>query len=237
VAVLLAAGRLGQVFPMMVTPSGTLQPARVFVIGAGVAGLQAIATARRLGAVVEAFDTRPVVEEQVCSLGARFVKVDLGVTGQTRDGYARQLSAEQLETQRKTMARVCASADVVITTAQVLGGPAPRIVTGAMLDGMRRGSVVVDMAVESGGNVEGSVLGEAVPRGGVLILGYPSLARRVPAHASLMYAANLAAFVEEFWSRDLRGMVLPPDDEIVARCLLTEGGEVRNVVLKEAQAR
>ncbi|MBN1558547.1 MAG: NAD(P) transhydrogenase subunit alpha, partial [Lentisphaerae bacterium] len=166
-AVILAAERLDRILPMMMTPAGTIPPAKVFVIGAGVAGLQAIATARRLGARVEAFDTRPVTAEQVESLGARFVTVDLGETGETDDGYARELTAEQLERQRQAMARHAAAADVVITTAQVFGRPAPRILTRAMVEQMRPGSLVVDMAVETGGNVEGSEAGQETDIGGV----------------------------------------------------------------------
>ncbi|MDW8356259.1 MAG: NAD(P)(+) transhydrogenase (Re/Si-specific) subunit alpha, partial [Bryobacterales bacterium] len=152
VAVILAAERLNKILPMMMTPAGTISPARVFVIGAGVAGLQAIATAKRLGAKVEAYDTRPAVEEQVRSLGAKFVKLDLGEIGQTQDGYARALTEEQLRKQREGMRTVCAEADVVITTAQVFGGRAPILVTTDMLDAMKPGSVVVDLAIESGGN-------------------------------------------------------------------------------------
>ena len=155
VAVILAAESLDKIFPMMTTPAGTIFPARVFVLGAGVAGLQAIATAKRLGARVEAYDTRPVVAEQVKSLGARFVKIDLGSTGETRQGYARALSKEQLGLQQEALAAVCARADVVITTAQVFGRRAPRLITGQTLSRMRPGSVVVDLAVERGGNVGG----------------------------------------------------------------------------------
>jgi len=151
VAVILGANRLDRLLPMMTTPSGTIPPAKVFVIGVGVAGLQAIATAKRLGASVEAFDTRPVVEEQVKSLGARFVKVDLGETGQTAQGYAKELSPEQLEKQRMVMGQCCANADLVITTAQVFGRKSPLIVTAPMVEGMKAGSVIVDMAVETGG--------------------------------------------------------------------------------------
>jgi len=154
VAVILAAERLTKIFPMMTTPAGTIAPAKVFIIGVGVAGLQAIATAKRLGALVEAFDTRPVVEEQVKSLGAKFVKVDLGETGQTKDGYAKALTEEQLEKQRQAMTKHCAAADVVITTAQVFGRKAPVIVTDDMLSTMPTGSVIVDVAVDQGGCVE-----------------------------------------------------------------------------------
>ena len=180
VAVILAADHLDAVFPMMTTPAGTISPVRVFVIGAGVAGLQAIATAKRLGARVEAFDTRPVVEEQVQSLGARFVKVDLGEQGQTEDGYAKELNAEQLEKQQEMMASHCASSDIVITTAQVFGRRAPRIITEEMIGRMSPGSVIVDMAVETGGNVALSELNKEIDVDGVRILGYPTLAGRVP---------------------------------------------------------
>src|SRR3990167_7455119 len=156
VTVVLAAERLDRIFPMLMTPAGTLSPAKVFIIGAGVAGLQAIATARRLGARVEAFDTRPVVEEQVKSLGAKFVKIDLGETGQTKDGYAKALTPEQLKKQQEGMAKICAACDIVITTAQVFGRKAPVIITKEMIAQMKPGSVVVDMAVETGGNVEGA---------------------------------------------------------------------------------
>src|SRR6266705_3284491 len=161
-AVILAADELDRIFPMMMTPAGTIQPARVFVIGVGVAGLQAIATAKRLGARVEAFDTRQAVEEQVRSLGARFVKVELGETGQTEQGYAKALTEEQLAAQRDVMAKHCSLSDVVVTTAQVFGQKAPVIVKTQMVQAMRPGSVVVDLAVEAGGNVECAALEKVV---------------------------------------------------------------------------
>ncbi len=213
------------------TPAGTISPARVFVIGAGVAGLQAIATAKRLGAIVEAFDTRPVVEEQVRSLGARFVKLELGDTGQTKDGYARALTEEQLNRQRDLMARRCAQADVVITTAQVFGRKAPLIITAEMVRGMKPDSVIVDMAVESGGNVEGSRVAQAVLVDGVCIIGYPQLARRVPVHAGQMYAGNLYNLIEQYWNKESKELDL--EDEIVRGCLLTQGGSLVNERLKE----
>src|SRR5687768_9339100 len=204
-AVLLAAEEIDRIFPMMMTPAGTIQPVRVFVIGVGVAGLQAIATAKRLGAKVEAYDTRPVVEEQVKSLGGRFVTLDLGgETGQTRDGYAQALTAEQIERQREGMKKVCAASDVVITTAQVFGRRAPVLVTADMLDAMKPGSVVVDLAAESGGNVEGVEPGAIIQRGGVTIVGLRNLPGRVPAHASQMYSSNLCALVEEFWDKETK---------------------------------
>ena len=233
VAVIIASERLDSAFPMMTTPAGTIYPARVFIIGAGVAGLQAIATAKRLGARVEAFDTRPVVEEQVQSLGARFVKVDLGEQGQTKDGYAKELTPEQLEKQRQVMAQHCASADVVITTAQVFGRKAPLIVTEEMVSGMKPGSVVVDMAVETGGNVAGSVVGDEVEIGGVRLIGLTNLAGRVPVHASQVYSNNLSNFISEFWDPEEKRLNLDPADEIVAGCTVTRGGEVIHEGLKE----
>lgn len=236
VAVLLGASRLPKILPMMITPSGTITPSRVFVIGAGVAGLQAIATAKRLGARVEAFDTRPVVEEQVQSLGAKFIKVDLGETGQTKDGYARELTPEQLATQREAMARACAGADLVITTAQVFGRKAPVILTQDILKRMKPGSMVVDMAVETGGNVEGSRLDEEVDVNGVTILGYGNLPGRVPEHASQMYGNNLVNLVDHFWDKTNKTFVLKQEDEIIAGCLVTHGGSVVHNMLKERLA-
>ena len=230
--VLMAADRLKTILPMMVTPSGTLQPARVFVIGAGVAGLQAIATAKRLGARVEAFDTRPDVAEQVESLGARFVKVDLGETGQTDQGYAKALTPEQLDKQRAAMADRCAQSDIVITTAQLFGRKAPVVVTGDMVKRMKPGSIVVDYAVESGGNVEGSRPGEDVDAGGVLIIGYRNVPGRLATSASQMYANNLYNFVDEFWDPDGKSFTLNRDDEIISGSLVTHGGEMINEMVK-----
>ena len=230
--VLMAADRLKTILPMMVTPSGTLQPARVFVIGAGVAGLQAIATAKRLGARVEAFDTRPDVAEQVESLGARFVKVDLGETGQTEQGYAKALTPEQLDKQRAAMADRCAQSDIVITTAQLFGRKAPVVVTGDMVGRMKPGSIIVDYAVESGGNVEGSQAGEDVDAGGVLIIGYRNVPGRLATSASQMYANNLYNFVDEFWDQDSKSFTLSRADEIISGSLVTHGGELVNEMVK-----
>ena len=226
VAVLMGANRLDRIFPMMSTPSGTITPAKVFIIGVGVAGLQAIATAKRLGAVVEAFDTRPVVEEQVKSLGGKFVKVDLGETGQTAQGYARELTPEQLDKQRDVMAKHCAQADLVITTAQVFGRKAPVIVTTEMVQRMKPGSVVVDMAVETGGNVECSRLDEEVLVNQVRVLGHGNLPGRVPHVASEMYSNNLCNLVDHFWDRETKTFKLDPENEILKQCLVTHGGKV-----------
>lgn len=228
VAVIVAAERLDKIYPMMMTPAGTISPARVFIIGAGVAGLQAIATAKRLGARVEAFDTRPVVEEQVRSLGARFVKVDLGETGQTKDGYAKALTEEQLQRQRDAMAKVCAASDVVITTAQLFGRKAPLIVTADMIAAMQPGSVIVDLAVESGGNVAGSSPGKETLQNGVCIIGLTNLPGRVAVHASQMFSANLFSFIDEFWSSIEKRFVLNFEDEILKGCVITHGGEIVN---------
>lgn len=228
-AVIRAAERQNRILPMMMTPAGTLSPAKVFVIGVGVAGLQAIATARRLGARVEAFDTRPVVEEQVRSLGAKFVKIDLGETGQTEQGYAKELTPEQIERQRAGMAKVCAQSDIVITTAKLFGRPAPTLVTKAMVDGMKRGSVIVDLAAETGGNVEGTVKDEEVVTvNGVRIVGTARLEACLPCHATQMYAANLANFVEHFWNREGKTFDWRLEDEILKGCLMTHAGAVRD---------
>jgi NAD(P) transhydrogenase subunit alpha len=225
-AVIIGARELDKILPMMTTPAGTIKPARVFIIGVGVAGLQAIATARRLGARVEAFDTRPVVEEQVKSLGAKFVKIDLGETGQTKDGYAVQLTPEQLELQKQGMAKACAEADLVITTAQLFGRPAPRIVDHAMLQGMRPGSVIVDMAVETGGNVEGSEVGAIKEIEGVKVVGLANLPGEVAATASAMYSANLGNFVDHFWDKEAKVFRLDLEDELIKGCLITHDGQI-----------
>lgn len=226
-AVIEAAQRLQMALPMMMTPAGTIMPARVFVIGAGVAGLQAIATAKRLGARIDAFDTRPVVEEQVRSLGAKFVKIDLGQTGQTAGGYAQALTPEQIAKQQAGMAKICAQSDIVITTAKLFGRKAPRVVTQAMLDGMKPGSVVVDLAVESGGNVEGSRSGEdVVTANGVTIIGNPNLEGTVAYHATQVLAANFAAWLTHFWDDKAKTLHLDPADEILKGCLITQGGAI-----------
>ncbi|UCD53505.1 MAG: NAD(P) transhydrogenase subunit alpha [Phycisphaerales bacterium] len=234
VAVLLAASRQQRIFPMMMTPAGTIPPARVFVIGVGVAGLQAIATARRLGARVDAFDVRPDAQEQILSLGAKPLKIDLGETGQTKDGYAKKLTDEQLLRQREAMARQCAQSDVVITTAKVFGRQAPLIVTNEMLDGMKPGSTVVDLAVETGGNVEASELGKEIERNGVTIIGYPELQRRVPLAASQMFSSNLYNLVEHFWDKEAKHFELKRDDEILQGCLITHDGEIINETIRTA---
>lgn len=228
VTVIQAAFHSRKILPMMMTPSGTIRPARVFVIGAGVAGLQAIATAKRLGARVDAFDTRPVVAEQVRSLGAKFVDIDLGEVGQTEQGYAKALTPEQIELQKAGQKQVIADSDIVITTAQLFGRPAPRIVTADMVAAMQPGSVIVDMATETGGNVEGSVLNEIVDVGGVKIIGLGNLPSEVCRNASEMYSNNLTALIEEFWNDETKQLDLDPEDEIVRAAVITRGGEIVN---------
>jgi H+-translocating NAD(P) transhydrogenase subunit alpha len=234
VTVIQAAFHSPKIFPMMMTPAGTIAPARVFVIGAGVAGLQAIATAKRLGARVEAFDTRPVVAEQVQSLGAKFVQIDLGDTGQTDQGYAKELTPEQIELQKEGQKKVIAQSDVVVTTAQLFGRPAPRIVSAEMVRAMQPGSVVVDMAVETGGNVEGSRLDEIVDVGGVKIIGQGNLPSEVARNASEMYSANLFSLIDEFWDSDARRLELDPNDDIVKNCVITRGGAIVNETIKNS---
>ncbi len=226
-AVTMATDRMRKILPMMMTPAGTISPARFFIIGVGVAGLQAIATAKRLGARVEAFDTRPVVEEQVKSLGAKFVKVDLGEMGQTEQGYAKELTPEQLDKQRQEMAKACARADVVITTAKLFGRKAPLILNNEVLDQMQPGSILIDLAVESGGNVEGSKVGEEVVTDkGVRIIGPENLEGYYPKDATLMLASNFYNLIEHFWDAEAKDFVYKEDDEILNGCLITKGGVI-----------
>ncbi|RME04922.1 MAG: NAD(P) transhydrogenase subunit alpha [Planctomycetota bacterium] len=231
-AVITAAAKLKKIFPMMITPAGTISPARVFVIGAGVAGLQAIATAKRLGARVEAFDVRPDAKEQIESLGAKCIQFDLGgETGQKGEMHAKELTEEQKKRQQELTEQHCANMDVVITTAQVLGRKAPRILTRKAIEGMKPGSIVIDMAVESGGNVEGSKMNEEVVINGVTILGLPHLAADAAVDASLMYANNLAKMLEHFWDKEKdpeknQGFLLNQEDEILQGILLTHEGKI-----------
>ena len=231
-AVMLAANNMPSIMPMMMTPAGTLKPAKVFIIGAGVAGLQAIATAKRLGARVTAFDTRPVVAEQVESLGGKFLEIDLGDTGQTADGYAKELTPEQVEMQRQAQKAVIADSDVVITTAQVFGRKPPVLVTADMVEGMSPGSVIVDMAAETGGNVEGSVPDEVVDVNGVTIVGTANLANLAPRDATQMYASNMFNLVEDTWDEEGKQFVLDLENDILPGCVITHGGAVVHPTIK-----
>lgn len=224
-AVLLAAERLPKMFPLLMTAAGTLAPAKVFVLGAGVAGLQAIATARRLGAVVEAYDVRPAVKEQVESLGAKFLELPLETAGvEDKSGYAKALDEEFYRRQRELMARAVAEHDVVITTAAVPGRRAPVLVTRDMVRAMRPGSVIVDLAAERGGNCELTRPGETVIEGGVTVLGLLNLPSTVPVHASQMYARNISTFL---LSMVKEGRLAPDaNDQIVRETMIVDRGQV-----------
>jgi len=237
VMVILAAMHLPRIFPMLMTPAGTLKPAKVFVIGAGVAGLQAIATAKRLGARVTAFDTRPVVAEQVRSVGAKFLEIDLGETGQTKDGYAKELTEEQIHKQRAAQKSVIAESDVVITTAQVFGRKPPVIVTRDMVEAMAPGSVVVDMAAESGGNVEGSRPGEIVDINGAKVVGLGNLPNFVCRDATQMYANNILALVEHAWNEEGKRFAVSFDGDILPGCVITHDHQVVNDTIRKIVER
>ncbi|MEX0832731.1 MAG: Re/Si-specific NAD(P)(+) transhydrogenase subunit alpha [Actinomycetota bacterium] len=231
-AVLLAADHLQKMFPMLTTAAGTIAPARVLVLGAGVAGLQAIATARRLGAVVEAYDVRPAVKEQVESLGAKFVELELETEGaEGAGGYAKEQSEEFLKKQREGLGRVIAANDAVITTALVPGAEAPVLMTAEMVRGMAPGSVVVDIAAEQGGNVELTRPDEVVEDGGVTIIGPTNLPASVPHHASQMYAKNISAFLLHLFKEG--ELQIDPEDEITRETLITRGGDVVHPRVRE----
>jgi len=226
-AVLLAATHLAKMCPLLMTAAGTVPPARAVIFGAGVAGLQAIATARRLGCVVEATDVRLAAKEQVASLGARFIEVPGAADLEGAGGYAKEASEEFLRRQREEVAKRVAEADFVITTALVPGKAAPRLVTEAMVRSMRPGSVIVDLAVESGGNCELSVPGQIVERHGVTLVGLTNLPATVPQHASELYAKNVLNLVKLFVAKD-GALATDFKDEVLAGCLLTHQGEVRH---------
>ncbi len=224
-AVLLAATALPKMFPMLMTAAGTITPAKVLVVGAGVAGLQAIATARRLGAVVSAYDVRPAVKEQVRSLGAKFLEIEVDTSAaEDQGGYARQLDEETIKKQREMMARAVAQSDAVITTAAVPGKKAPVLITAEMVSAMSPTAVIVDLAAERGGNCELTVPGQTVEHQGVRILGPSNLPSEIPFHASQMFAKNVATFLVHLV--DQGQWKLDPDDEIVRDTLVCRGGRV-----------
>ncbi|MFL6847273.1 MAG: NAD(P) transhydrogenase subunit alpha [Sphingomicrobium sp.] len=227
-AVIDAAAAYGRAFPMMMTAAGTVSPAKVFVMGVGVAGLQAIATARRLGAQVSATDVRSATKEQIQSLGAKpiFVENVAGIEGEGAGGYATEMSEEYQKAQAELVSSHIAKQDIVITTALIPGRPAPRLISDAQLATMRAGSVVVDLAAEAGGNVEGTVAGERTVKHGVTIIGASNLARSLAADSSALFARNLYNFLSAFWDKEQRKPVLPDDDEIVIGIRLTHGGKV-----------
>jgi NAD(P) transhydrogenase subunit alpha len=227
-AVVDAAAAYGRAFPMMMTAAGTVSAARVFVMGVGVAGLQAIATARRMGAQVSATDVRSATREQILSLGAKpiFVENVAGIEGEGSGGYATEMSEEYQKAQAELVSSHIAKQDIVITTALIPGRPAPRLISDQQIATMRTGGVIVDMAAAAGGNVEGTVPGEATVKHGVTILGATNLARSLPADASALFARNLFNFLAAFWDKERGAPVLPDDDEIVRGIRLTHGGKV-----------
>ncbi|HEY0147735.1 MAG TPA: NAD(P) transhydrogenase subunit alpha [Allosphingosinicella sp.] len=227
-AVLDATQEYGRALPMMMTAAGTISAARVFIMGVGVAGLQAIATARRLGAIVSATDVRAATREQIESLGAKAVFVEnvKGIEGEGTGGYATEMSDEYKAAQAELVSSHIAKQDIVITTALIPGRPAPRLISDAQLATMRPGSVVVDLAVEQGGNVEGAVLGAVVERHGVRIVGHRNVPSRLAADSSALFSRNLYNFLSAFWDGEAGRVVLPDDDEIVKGVRLTQGGKV-----------
>ena len=232
-AVVVAAAALPKFFPMLTTAAGTIAPAKAFVIGAGVAGLQAIATARRLGAVVEAFDTRPIVKEQVQSLGAKFLEVDLGETGEGTGGYAKELSEEAHRKEVELLAKAVKENDIVITTAAIPGRPAPKLITADMVRSMRPGSVIVDLAAETGGNCELTRPGEVSVVDGVRIDGTTNLPSTMPYHASQMYSRNVASLLGLMLAKD-GTLNVDMNDDVVKGTVITKTGEVVHEATKKA---
>ena len=229
-AVVDAAAAFGRAFPMMMTAAGTVSPAKVFVMGVGVAGLQAIATAKRLGAQVSATDVRSATREQIQSLGAKpiFVENVAGIEGEGQGGYATEMSDEYRKAQAELISSHIAKQDIVITTALIPGRPAPRLISDAQLATMRPGSVIVDLAAEAGGNVEGCIAGETVEKHGVAVIGASNLARTLAADASALFSRNLFNFLSAFWDKEKNAPELPDDDEIVKAIRLTKDGAVVN---------
>jgi NAD(P) transhydrogenase subunit alpha len=227
-AVVDGAAAYGRAFPMMMTAAGTVSPAKVFVMGVGVAGLQAIATAKRLGAQVSATDVRSATKEQIQSLGAKpiFVENVAGIEGEGAGGYATEMSEEYQKAQAELVSGHIAKQDIVITTALIPGRPAPRLISEAQVASMRPGSVIVDLAADAGGNVEGTVSGQNTVKHGVSIIGAANLARSLSADSSALFARNLYNFLSAFWDKEANAPVLPDDDEIVKGIRLTQGGKV-----------
>ena len=236
-AVIESASTFQRGFPMMMTAAGTVPPARVFIIGAGVAGLQAIATARRLGAIVSATDVRPAAKEEIKSLGASFVGVEDDETAAQKGAYAGQMSEAYLRKQAELMTATVAKNDIVITTALVMGRRAPTLVTAAMVEGMRAGSIVVDLASDAGGNCELTVPGQSIlTPNGVTILGWNNWPGRIAVASSALYAKNLLTFLTQFWDKEAQAPKLPESDDIVKGVLLTRGGAVIHPQFQSAPA-
>jgi H+-translocating NAD(P) transhydrogenase subunit alpha len=220
-ALIYAANHLKKILPMMTTPAGTISPAKVFVIGAGVAGLQAIATARRLGANVEAFDTRKEVEEQIKSLGAKFLKIDLGETYSTKQGYAKELAESQLEIQRDAIKKEIASSDIVITTAQIFGKKAPIIITKDMLKDINKSLIIIDLAIQTGGNVENAIADKVSQINNIKIMAPTDLMNHVAFDASILYSSNLYNLIEHFFDKEKKVLNFDFTDEIIKNSMLT----------------
>src|SRR5213596_89551 len=234
-AVLLAAAALPKFFPMLTTAAGTIAPAKALVIGAGVAGLQAIATARRLGAVVEAFDTRPVVKEQVQSLGAKFLEVDLGETGEGAGGYAKELSEEAHRKEVELLAKAVKENDIIITTAAIPGRPAPKLITAEMVRSMKPGSVIVDLAAETGGNTELTEAGRVIDVDGVRIDGTTNIPSTMPYHASQMYSRNIASLLALMVTKEGK-LNLDMNDDVIKGTVITKDGDVVHEATRKAVA-
>ena len=224
-AVIEAANAFERAFPMMMTAAGTIAPARVLILGAGVAGLQAIATAKRLGAIVNVFDVRAVAKEQVESLGGTFVEVESQETGEAAGGYAKEMSVDYKARQTAKIKEVLQKSDIAITTALIPGKPAPRLITKDMIEGMKPGSVIVDLAVESGGNCEGSILGQVIEKNGVKIVGYANMPGRIPTDASAVYARNLLNLLTLCVDKESKSLKVNWEDEIIQAIALTHGGK------------
>ncbi len=224
-AVIEAANAFERAFPMMMTAAGTIAPARVLILGAGVAGLQAVATAKRLGAIVNVFDVRAAAKEQVESLGGSFVEVESQETGEASGGYAKEMSDDYKARQAAKIKEVLQKSDIVITTALIPGKPAPRLITADMVEGMKSGSVIIDLAVESGGNCEGSILGEVVEKKGVKIVGYANMPGRIPTDSSAVYARNLLNLLTLCVDKESKSLKINWDDEIIQAIALTHEGK------------
>jgi NAD(P) transhydrogenase subunit alpha len=234
-AVIHGAKYLNKILPMMTTPAGTIPPAKVFIIGAGVAGLQAIATARRLGANVEAFDTRKEVEEQIRSLGAKFLKIDLGETTATKQGYAKELTSKQLEIQRNALKKAIATADIVITTAQIFGKKAPIIITLDILKDINKYNIILDMAIPTGGNVEGAKADEIIKINKSIILAPSKLTNDVAYDASVLYSSNLFNLINLLFDKEKQQLNFNFENEILKNCFLTHENKIISPIINKGK--
>ncbi len=227
-SIILAAEKSGKVFPMMMTPSGTIKAAKVFIIGASIAGMQAAATAKRLGAVVDVYDIRPSVSDQVKSIGARFIRIETKENQEADSGYARPLSMEELIIQQQVLSSACKTSDIIITAVQTLGKKAPLLITKEMINGMKKGTVVIDLAVDSGGNVEGVAKDQETNVNGVKIIGFRNIISKVALDASEMFSSNISSLVEEIWDEKSHAFVLNHDNDILKSALITHKGNIVN---------